>query len=221
MTARAEGEAESGGTRAASWAGIRSPVSWALLGLVIERPGYGYGLVKRFEREYAAMLPIKSDWHIYRALDGLKSRGLVDVEEGSEEDADDPVSPGVRQPKPRYCATDAGVKMYAEWLMTQVSAPRRQGQLFARQLGVLANRPRVALEIIDRCEANCLAAASESGATGRSGKGSSGHSDERLATRLTREELRLSLAAVLPWLAFARCEFRSLLASDPEAHEPA
>lgn len=31
---------------------MRSPLNWALLGLVIQRPSYGYELVQRFERIY-------------------------------------------------------------------------------------------------------------------------------------------------------------------------
>ena len=31
---------------------MQSPVNWALLGLVIERPSYAYELAQRFERTY-------------------------------------------------------------------------------------------------------------------------------------------------------------------------
>ena len=54
---------------------IRSPVYWALIGLVIERPSYGYELLKRFEREYGQMLPLSSESHVYRALTSCRSRG--------------------------------------------------------------------------------------------------------------------------------------------------
>ena len=35
---------------------MQSPVNWALLGLVIERPSYAYELAKRFERTYGSVL---------------------------------------------------------------------------------------------------------------------------------------------------------------------
>jgi hypothetical protein len=33
-----------------STATMRSPINWGLLGLLIQRPSYGYELVQRFER---------------------------------------------------------------------------------------------------------------------------------------------------------------------------
>ena len=215
MTRQSEGQAGADDGLGTEWSGIRSPVSWALLGLVIEQPGYGYGLVKRFEREYAAMLPIKSDWQIYRSLDGLKEKGLI--EEMADETPETTVGP--RQPKPHYRVTDSGVRFYADWLLRQVWAPRRHAQLFARQLAVLSARPEAALEIIDRYEAMCLAQTSADPATTYT-LGLT-PTDERLATRLTREESRLSLAAVLPWLEFARNEFRALATSDRSTDGPA
>ena len=35
---------------------MRSPVNWALLGLIIERPSYAYNLAQRFERRYGDTL---------------------------------------------------------------------------------------------------------------------------------------------------------------------
>ena len=87
------------------WSTIRSPVSWALLGLVIERPDYGYGLVKRFQREYSDVLTIKSDWHVYRALDGLRARSLIEQVDLVNGEA---LELGGRQPKPHYRVTGGG-----------------------------------------------------------------------------------------------------------------
>jgi DNA-binding PadR family transcriptional regulator len=189
----------------AGWATIRSPVSWALLGLVIERADYGYGLVKRFQREYATALPIKSDWHIYRALDALRQRGLVEevpVDDGEANDA-------VRQPKPHYRASAAGVRDYADWLVAHSGPARRQSQLFARQLAMLAGRPELALEVIDRCESACLSERERADASTLGGLATT-----RLADRLSSEEGRLQLAAILPWLHYARAEFEALVAAE-------
>ena len=35
---------------------MHSPVNWALLGLIIERPSYAYALAQRFERTYGSPL---------------------------------------------------------------------------------------------------------------------------------------------------------------------
>ena len=87
-----------------SGAALRSPVSWALLGLVIQRPSYGYELVQRFERTYGHALELSSPSQIYTALDALERRGLIEK-----------LPPGeapevVRQPKPHYRATARGVE---------------------------------------------------------------------------------------------------------------
>src|SRR5271168_3961392 len=78
---------------------MRSPVNWALLGLVIERPSYGYELVKRFQREYEDVLPLSSESHVYTALKALERRGLIEETPGKG---------GGRQPKPCYHATATG-----------------------------------------------------------------------------------------------------------------
>ncbi len=58
---------------------MRSLVSWSLLGLVIERPSYGYELVQRFERTYGDVLELSSPSQIYTALDALQRRSLIEV----------------------------------------------------------------------------------------------------------------------------------------------
>ena len=50
---------------------MRSPVNWAVLGLTIERPSYGYEILQRFERNYGELLKLSSPSQIYKALDSL------------------------------------------------------------------------------------------------------------------------------------------------------
>ena len=126
---------------------MRSPVSWALLGLVIQRPSYGYELVQRFERTYGDALELSSASQIYTALDALERRGLIEEMTGDEDD-------GSRQPKPHYRATAEGVHDYREWLVGQVDEERRRSRLFARQLAMLACRRRA--RVIERYEQACL-----------------------------------------------------------------
>ncbi len=47
---------------------MRSPINWGVLGLLIERPGYGYDLFHRFERTYGELLELSSPSQIYKAL---------------------------------------------------------------------------------------------------------------------------------------------------------
>jgi DNA-binding PadR family transcriptional regulator len=184
---------------------MRSPVYWTLLGLVIDRPGlYGYQLLKRFEWEYGAMLPIKSDSHIYEALDVLLGRGLIEATPGKEFVE----SGGERQPKPVYRAIGAGMLAYQEWLRTQVVKDRRQAAMFARQLAVLAHHPTVALEIIA-----CLEQASlEEARHAKAGPAGGTHSDEwsGLADELESQESRLVLDSKLEFANYARSRFEAL-----------
>ena len=57
---------------------MRSPLNWALLGLVIQRPSYGYELVQRFERTYEDALELSSPSQVYTALDALRRRSLIE-----------------------------------------------------------------------------------------------------------------------------------------------
>jgi DNA-binding PadR family transcriptional regulator len=181
---------------------MRSPVSWALLGLVIERPSYGYELVQRFERTYGDALELSSPSQIYTALDALERRSLI------EKLPDDDASAGVvRQPKPHYRATVGGVRGYQDWLIAQVHEERRRSRLFAHQLAVLA--PQAALAVIERYEQACLEEAKRTplGAADDSADGASG-----LAARLIGEEDRLAVGARLSWIEYARRQFRALAA---------
>jgi DNA-binding PadR family transcriptional regulator len=202
---------EKGGTA------LRSPVSWALLGLVIQRPSYGYELVQRFERTYGHVLELSSPSQIYTALDALERRELIEKLPPGE-------APEVsRQPKPHYRPTPLGVDSHAEWLIEQAHDERRRSHLFALQLAVLG--PQGALAILDRYEQSCLmdasvAASRQSGKPGepaiggsspgaRPGNGEGGQVGE-LATRLSREEQRLSVQARLAWIGYARRELSAL-----------
>jgi DNA-binding PadR family transcriptional regulator len=175
---------------------LRSPVSWALLGLVIQRPSYGYELVQRFERTFADALDLSSLSQIYTALDTLRRRGLT--EEFVVEDEDD-AHAIVRQPKPHYRATAEGVRSYEQWLVGQIRDERRRSRLFARQLSVLP--PRTALGIVERCERACLDEARGAHPGGTEGPA--------LADRLLCEEGRLAVEARLAWLEYARRELQA------------
>ena len=181
---------------------MRSPLNWALLGLVIQRPSYGYELVQRFERTYGDALELSSPSQIYTALDALKRRSLI--EEFAESDDGARV---VRQPKPHYRVTAEGMRGYQEWLIAQVQDERRRSHLFAQQLAVLA--PRDALAVIERYEQACLTQASRTPIARGQGPNNGGG----LVDRLIYEEGRLAVGARLAWIDYAR---RELIALKPE-----
>jgi DNA-binding PadR family transcriptional regulator len=202
-----------GGARTTQRPAIRSAVSWALLGLVIERPSYGYELLKRFEREYQQLLPLSGDSHIYTALNTLQRKGLIEEVDPSSTEQPRPE----RQPKPRYRATAEGERGFLEWVIASRCEDRRQWRLFVRQLTVFVRNPKAGLKIIERCEEAYLGELDAAPADAldpqacENGRG--------LAARLSYEESRLTMAARLPWVEYARSEFKALGGEDRRRFE--
>jgi DNA-binding PadR family transcriptional regulator len=181
---------------------MRSPVSWALLGLVIERPSYGYEFVQRFERTYGDALQLSSFSQIYTALDLLERNALI------EKLPSPPAADGGRQPKPHYQATPEGLRRYQDWLIAQVHEERRRSRLFARQLAVLD--PQAALAVIDRYEQVCLQETKTTPLGSTDERSASGAPS--LAGRLVCQEDRRAVGARLSWIEYARSEFEALAA---------
>ena len=180
---------------------MRSPVSWALLGLVIQRPSYGYELVQRFERTYGDALELSSPSQVYTALDTLARKSLI--EEIRAGGAPDGV---VRQPKPHYRATAEGERDFQDWLVAQLHDERRRSRLFAHQLAVLPARD--ALVVVGSYEQECLKQASRTPMTATDDHSAEGIG--QLAARLVGEEERLALDARLSWIEYARRELTAL-----------
>jgi DNA-binding PadR family transcriptional regulator len=188
---------------------MRSSVQWALLGLVIERPSYGYELARRLERQFDGLLGLSSPSYVYTSLKALESKGLVEAVEGQG---------GARQPKPRYRATAEGIRRFQEWFAERIREDSRRSQIFARQLAVFAHEPQLGLELIERVRQVCMEEASSATIVA---------SDEApvdlasgLAARLASTEYRLTMNAKHPWLEYARHEFETLASRRVGRHEP-
>jgi DNA-binding PadR family transcriptional regulator len=181
---------------------MRSVVNWTVLGLVIDRPSYGYELAQRFERVYEDVLPISSVSHVYTALDMLEAKGLI--EETPGKGAPRARSGRRRQPKVHYRETSAGVRYYEEWLLAQTRDSQRRSQLFVRQLAVYD--PDGALRVLERYEQECLREAARLSVD--PGGGSPG--EPLLVARLAHEESRLAVEARLAWIEYARRELKAL-----------
>jgi DNA-binding PadR family transcriptional regulator len=175
---------------------MHSPVNWALLGLVIERPSYAYELARRFERIYDGALSLSSVSHVYTALGTLRDRGLVQEIAGTEKPT---------RSRRRYEATARGFEEHAEWLIAQVAEERRRQRLLVLQLGALAGTPERAIQVLDAFEHECLAEAAATPPAGEEAiAGTTG-----LAARLLGEEARLRVAAKLRWAEYARAQLRT------------
>lgn len=177
---------------------MRSPVNWALLGLVISRPSYGLELARRFERSYGRVLPMSGESHIYSALNRLEDRGLIELVPGTEIG---------RQPKPRYQATSLGVDSYENWLVEQIDAQQQQHELWVRQLAVFAHDPQAALRVIDRFERQYLKKAGQIGGPAPQIPTSP---RAEVIDVLVAEQHRISIGSMLSWLRTARGRFEAL-----------
>lgn len=191
---------------------LRSPIAWALLGLVIRRASYGYELAQRFERTYGKALELSSPSQVYSSLDTLERHGLVE-QFVPMSDAE-----AVRQPKPNYRATGGGVREYRSWLIAQLEDRRRRSQVFVLQLALLPSSE--ALAVIAECERACLARArriAPADAATRAGAGAGIGAEQEdggdLAARLLLEQDRLALEAKLAWIEYARRELTALAAT--------
>jgi DNA-binding PadR family transcriptional regulator len=178
---------------------MQSPVNWALLGLVIERPSYAYELAQRFDRTYEGALSLSSTSHVYTALRALEERGLVEEVPGSGTG---------RQPKPRYRATGEAVEDYQRWLVGQLAEERRRQRLFAMQLAALMSDHEVARAVIDGYEQACLQEGGDSPLRGT--EDTSEDAGSQLAARLASEQNRLAVGARLQWIQYVRRELKAL-----------
>jgi DNA-binding PadR family transcriptional regulator len=92
----------------------------AVLGLVIERPGYGYDLARRLDERCGSWGWERSG--VYSALDQLTRDGHVRSEKAKGSNAS-----GRSAPRAIYEPTPAGVDYFREWMLRSTSpSPVRQ-----------------------------------------------------------------------------------------------
>jgi DNA-binding PadR family transcriptional regulator len=180
-------------------AGLRSDVYWALLGLIIARPSYGYELTQRYERTYGELWPLSSPGQIYKGLDSLEEKGLIEKAPGGG-DPD-------RQPKMHYRTTSRGLELYESRLVARAAEEAKRSREWGHELAALPSE--AALVVLDSYERRCLEEAERTRPTER--RDHAGENGEDLAARLAAEDTRLILEAKLSWIARARCELRALL----------
>ncbi|HUH82182.1 MAG TPA: PadR family transcriptional regulator [Solirubrobacteraceae bacterium] len=181
---------------------MHSAVNWALLGLVIERPSYAYELATRFERTYDGAIALSSVSHVYTALGTLRERRLIREVPGGRERT---------RSRRRYEATESGLAEHAEWLVGQVAEERRRQRVLMVALGALARDPARAGAVLDAYEQACLQELATAPAPG----GDDGPGTTRLVARLVGEEARLTIAARVQWVQYARAQLKTLAGGAP------
>lgn len=190
---------------------MRSAVNWAVLGLVIERPSYGYELFQRLERRYGGVLdpPISQ---IYAALNALERAALIEPlpAEARAFEPDERLRPAARrQPKVHYRATASGARAFREWVAEQMREDPRHVELLRRIAGTAAtgvDRTGTMRELVDAYERACVEEASKlplpparDGVTPAVAAG-------ELVERLVLAARRGLLDAHFAWIAYARKE---------------
>ena len=191
---------------------MKSAVNWAVLGLVIERPSYGYELFQRLERRYGGVLepPISQ---IYAALNALERSELIEPVPAAElaaVEAQEASRPSAkRQPKVHYRATEGGMCAFREWVAEQMRDDPQHVELLRRIAGAAAagyDRIGVMRELVDAYERACVAEASSlplaPARTGTSPAVAAGELVERLVLAARRGLLDAHFA----WIDDARKE---------------
>jgi DNA-binding PadR family transcriptional regulator len=183
---------------------MRSPYNWAVLALLIELPSYGYELAQRFERTYEDALRLSSHAQVYKALDALQARGLIEALLPDESAIEE-----LRQPRPRYEATAEGLLRYEDWLLAQAREERQRARLLARALTLL--KPPAALAVIDRLE-HAYREEAKRTPTDTTDDDRFLDGASALTTDLIHEQDRLLVKARLSWIKLARRKLEALSA---------
>jgi DNA-binding PadR family transcriptional regulator len=188
---------------------MRSSVNWTLLGLVIERPSYGLELATRFQRVYAEVLKVSGDSHVYKALDALESRAMIEMIPGTGFG---------RQPKPHYRATELGVGSYEDWLVEQVDVEAQRQELWVRQLSMFAHDPQAALQVLGRFERQYL---KRVGQVGLPTRRPTGDTRTELIDDLVSEQQRIAVGGMLSWLRYTQALFEARVRKPADEPPPA
>ena len=169
----------------------------AILGLVIERPGYGYQLAQRLDERFGSSAFAPSG--VYSALDQLSRDELVRT-------AGEVGAGPARRAAPRmiYEATDEGVDHFEAWMLGSTPAPPLRDEL---HLKIALCRPRNVpplIEMVYAQEIACMARLSDLKQQAELERASDRLEWTRLMRTLGRDAEIASWKARIEWLQSAR-----------------
>jgi DNA-binding PadR family transcriptional regulator len=173
---------------------------YAILGLVIERPGYGYQLAQRLEERFGSSSFAPSG--VYSALDQLSRDGFV---QAAREAGETGVGPARRAaPRMIYEATTEGVEHFEAWMLGSSPTPPLRDELHMK---IALCRPRNVPRLIDMVYGQKLACAARLRDLERLAETqAAGQTDEwaqRMRVLATETEIA-SWRARIEWLQSAR-----------------
>jgi len=186
---------------------MKAGTKYAVLGLLLERPSYGYEVLVRFRRAFDAGQWAISPQGLYASLDRLERDGLIEPI--------DPQSPEVRrrQPKTPYRVTADGARALRHFLDSPMGPDPSRAEFLVRLQCAASKDSEALLRMLDGYENACL---DELGRIALVPPSLDGPPQPvPLVERLALEDRRLGLQARLMWIDFARQQLRSVAASVP------
>jgi DNA-binding PadR family transcriptional regulator len=171
----------------------------AVLGLLLERPSYGYEVLVRFRRAFDVAQWEITPQGLYASLDRLERDGLIEPVAATARNA------SRRQPKTPYRVTPTGARELRRFLDEPMSADLSRAELLVRLQCVAARDASALLEMLDGHEQACL---DELGRIGGDAPSAHAMTSDSLVERLALEDRRLGIQARLMWIDYARQELR-------------
>lgn len=186
---------------------MRSHVNWAVLGMLVERPSYGYEVYQRLGRRFPPELLQTTKQHVYSALNVLEREGWIEVLLEDEPEAFPPAR-GLRQPKIPYRVTAEGSRALRAWLAAELRTDPAQAD-FVRRVALAAGmgRPGLMQAMVDAYEDGCAREAHVLPLLRVDGVPA--RSPEVLVRRLTVAARRAAIEAQMAWVRYARKEIEA------------
>src|SRR5215207_3268286 len=184
---------------------MRSQVNWAVLGMLVERPSYGYELHQRIGRRFPVEVLDPLPSHVYAALDVMERSGFIEPLPDAEDEAPGVVRGRRRQPKIHYRATPDGARAFRGWMAAELRSDPGQIE-FVRRVALASGMGRAGLmgELVDAYEDACAREAQALPLPGADGLAA--RSPDVLVQRLTVAARRTALEGQMAWLRYARKE---------------
>lgn len=175
---------------------LRPSAKLAVLGLVLERPSYGYELVARFTRAFSEQ---PWEWRVspqavYGALNDLERDSLIEPIAVTGERWEDSAQ---RRQRQHYRVTGDGARVMRGWLAEPMTSNPSREELLIRLRFSDASDEALRTLLRQHAEA-CLEELERIGA-------SPAHTRVQ---RLVKEDRRLAVQARLSWIDYARAELR-------------
>jgi DNA-binding PadR family transcriptional regulator len=177
---------------------MKAGTKYAVLGLLLERPSYGYEVLVRFRRAFDAGQWAISPQGLYASLDRLERDGLI------EPIALETADVSRRQPKTPYRVTGDGARALRHFLETPMSPDPTRAEFLVRLQCAASKDTDALLRMLDGYEHACL------DELGRLTHGADEVSQPgTLVELLALEDRRLGIQARLTWIDFARQHLRT------------